>query len=48
MHYSRKHNVVGNDLVELYADMHPQDQRWMREIADAAGKTIPDTNEEDE
>jgi hypothetical protein len=36
-----------DDLVEEYGDMHPKDQRWLRDIAKATGQTIPNTDEED-
>ena len=36
-----------DDLVEEYGDMHPEDQRWLRDIAKATGQTIPNTDEED-
>lgn len=30
------------DLVPQYASMHPEDQEWMRELADSLGKEVSD------
>ena len=30
-----------DDLAEQYGDMHPDDQEYMRQLADSLGKTIP-------
>jgi hypothetical protein len=34
-----------DELLEEYADMHPEDQRWMRDIADHIGRDIPEVDD---
>ena len=34
-----------DELLEEYADMHPEDQRWMRDIADHTGRDIPEVDD---
>jgi len=34
-----------DELLEEYADMHPEDQRWMRDIAEATGRDIPEVDD---
>ena len=36
-----------DDLVEQYADMHPDDQEYMRSLAEVRGESIPGVEEDD-
>ena len=40
------HEGFFDDLAAEYADMHPEDQRWLRDIAKSTGQTIPNTQKE--